>query len=201
MTPAVSHLLFDLGGVVIELRGTPVRSEWCDSEKTHEQLWEQWLTSNAPRQFESGKIDKDTFASMIVDELSLSICAKEFLEHFTRLPVGPFPGALEFIDSLRPQFKTALFSNSNAIHWERKTTEMQLGPVFDYHFASHLMGLVKPDAEAFEYVVAELAVPASSIVFFDDNKLNVEAAKKVGMISRHVVGFEQLKSALNEFRD
>ena len=198
MSNAVTHLLFDLGGVVVELRGTPILNEWSGADKSHEQLWEQWLTSDAPREFESGKIDKHTFASRVVDELSLTIAPSEFLAHFTQLPIGPYPGAIDLINSLRPRYTTALFSNSNAIHWKRKIGEMQLGPVFDFHFASHLIGYVKPDKEAFEAVLEGLGVPADQILFFDDNKMNVDAAIGVGMQARHVVGFDALRSVLAE---
>ena len=198
MSADITHLLFDLGGVVVELRGTPLRNAWSGSDVTDEQLWEQWLTSHAPREFESGKIDKNTFATMIVDELSLTIEPSEFLEHFTKLPVGPFPGAIDLISSLRPRYTTALFSNSNEIHWERKMGEMQLGPVFDFHFASHLIGHVKPDAAAFEHVVDAMAVPANHILFLDDNQMNVDAAIAVGMQSRRVVGVDELRVVLEE---
>lgn len=77
--------------------------------------------------------------------------------------------------------------------------EMNLGPAFHYHFASHLMGKVKPDIEAFDYVVAELGVLPSSILFFDDNQMNVEAAQKVGMNATQVIGFDQLQLALYEY--
>lgn len=199
MTLNISHLVFDLGGVIVELRGTPIHNDWLDNAQTVEAVWEKWLTSKAPRAYESGKIDKDTFADMIVDELSLKVCAKEFLDYFTQLPIGPYAGAIDYLQALRPTYKTALFSNSNSVHWERKMNEMKLDNVFDFHFASHLMGKVKPDIEAFEQVVAELAVPPSQILFFDDNQMNVDAAISTGMHAKRVVGFEQLPSAMAEF--
>jgi len=195
---AITHLIFDLGGVIVELRGPPILSEWSDSEQNVEQLWEKWLMSDAPRAFESGKMDKETFATNIVEELSLSISCTEFLEYFTSLPIGPYDGALDLLNSLRELYTTALFSNSNAIHWARKTA-MQIQPAFDHHFASHLMGMVKPDIAAFKHVAAELAVPAQSMLFFDDNEMNVQSAKQVGMNAQRVVGFDQLLIALNEY--
>ena len=39
------------------------------------------------------RVDENTSASMIVDELSLSISTKEFLDYLTSLPIGPFSGA------------------------------------------------------------------------------------------------------------
>ena len=199
MSSGITHLVFDLGGVIIELRGPPILNSWAGTNHTPEEIWGKWLTSNAPRSFESGQIDENTFASMIVDELSLSISTDEFLEYFTSLPIGPFPGALDTLQALKNRYKTALFSNTNTIHWERKMTQMELKPAFDYHFASHLMGKVKPDIEAFDFVVNELAVSPSEILFFDDNEMNVDAAKQVGINAIRVIGFDQLQDALNEF--
>jgi len=200
MSGGITHLVFDLGGVIVELRGAPILNTWAGTDHTPEEIWEKWLTSKAPRAFESGLIDENTFASMIVEELSLTISKEEFLDYFTSLPIGPFSGAIDTLQSLKHRYKTALFSNSNIIHWERKMNEMELLPVFDYHFASHLMGKVKPDIEAFDLVVAELAVSPSKILFFDDNEMNVLAAQQVGMNATRVVGFEQLRHALKEYK-
>lgn len=198
MSQSITHLIFDLGGVIVQLRGPPVLSEWTESNQSAEQLWEKWLTSDAPRAFESGKIDEATFASNIVEELSLSISCSEFLDYFISLPIGPYAGALDMLHALRARYSTALFSNSNAVHWSRKAA-MNLPPAFDHHFASHLMGKVKPDIEAFEHVIAALAVPASSMLFFDDNEMNVRAAQQVGMQAQRVVGYDQLLVGLNEY--
>jgi len=198
MSAVITHLIFDLGGVIVELRGPPILSEWTDASQSAEQLWEKWLTSDAPRAFESGKIDEQTFATNIVDELSLSISSSEFLEYFTSLPIGPFAGALDMLHGLRARYTTALFSNSNAAHWSRKAA-MKLPPAFDHHFASHLMGKVKPDSEAFEHVVSALEVPASNMLFFDDNEMNVKAAQQIGMHARRVVGYDQLLVGLTEY--
>lgn len=199
MSRGITHLVFDLGGVIVELRGPPILNSWAGTNHTPEEIWNKWLTSDAPRAFESGQIDQHTFASQIVDELSLAISAKEFLHYFTSLPIRPFPGALDTLRSLKREYKTALFSNSNVVHWQRKMNEMKLGPVFDYHFASHLMGKIKPDLDAFNHVVTELGVTPSKILFFDDNQMNVDAAQKVGMNATRVTGFDQLLPALTEY--
>lgn len=193
MTDKITHLVFDLGGVIVKLRGAPILDAWTGAHSTAEKTWEKWLTSEAPRAFESGQIGADDFAEQIIDELSLNVDASTFLEYFTMLPIGPYEGAIEWLQSLKPHYTTALFSNSNVIHWQRKMSEMKLGPVFHHHFASHLMGKVKPDHEAFEYVLNELAVPAGKVLFFDDNQMNVDAARQLGMQAERVVGFDALR--------
>ena len=49
--------------------------------------------------------------------------------------------------------------------------EMKLKNTFHYHFASHLMGKVKPDLVAFHNVVNTLEAPESQILFSDDNQI------------------------------
>lgn len=192
----ITHVVFDLGGVIVELRGKPVKPEWFPADQQPDDVWEKWLCSAAPRDFESGKIDKQLFAQQIIEEMSLTVGDREFLDYFTLLPVAPFRGARELLKAVGESYKTALFSNSNVIHWERKMTEMRLGALFDYHFASHLMGLVKPDAQAFQYVLDKLAVAPEQILFFDDNQMNVDSAVQIGMVAERVVGIKELESAL-----
>lgn len=46
---------------------------------------------------------------------------------------------------------------------------------------SYEMGATKPDLKAYEILIKEMNLPASDIVFIDDRKENVEAAKKMGL--------------------
>lgn len=200
MPSKISHLVFDLGGVIVRLRGTPILEAWIPGEHTPESLWMIWLSSEAPRAFESGKLDQNEFAERIVRELSLNVSVTDFTEHFSQLPIGPYPGALELLHDLKKRYTTSLFSNSNEIHWKRKMNEMQLRDAFHHKFASHLMGKVKPDLNAFLEVEDKLGVHASQILFFDDNQLNVDAARSVGFIASKVVGFDELKDSLKAHR-
>lgn len=199
MSENITHLVFDLGGVIVQLSGTPILDKWIAGDNTAESLWDKWLTSDAPRSFESGRIEEGEFATQIVEELSLDISEQEFLTHFTSLPIGPYPGALKLLHSLKERYTTALFSNSNVLHWHRKMHEMKLNDAFHHQFASHLMGKVKPDPEAFQEVVETLGVPESQILFFDDNQMNVDAAKLVGLQAARVNGFKELENSLKLF--
>jgi len=189
VSDSITHLVFDLGGVIVELNGTPVLEKWIAGKQSSEQIWKKWLTSD----------DSQTFAGGVVRELNLDVSEEEFLAHFTALPIGPYPGALTLLASLKQKYTTALFSNSNELHWERKMGEMQLKNAFHHHFASHLMGKVKPDADAFAQVLDTLAVPARQVLFFDDNQLNVDAAQQSGMRAVRVNGFSELTSVLAHF--
>ena len=77
-------------------------------------------------------------------------------------------------------------------------SDLQLGPVFDHHFVSHLTGRIKPDADAFENVVDSLDYRPEQVLFLDDNTINIDAAKRFGMQAVRVRGIDETKRALVE---
>ena len=57
---------------------------------------------------------------------------------------------------------------------------------FDHIAISAELGVMKPDAAAYEAILGMLALPASACVFIDDLPANVAAAQGVGH-ARHCV--------------
>jgi putative hydrolase of the HAD superfamily len=174
-------VLFDVGGVLVELSGVPTMLAWMGDRASPEELWKMWLTSPTVRAFETGRVTPEAFADQLIAEMALPVGRNRLLEEFTRWPRDLFPGTLELISRVPRRYTRATLCNSNALHWPRMMNEMGLAPAFDHHFASHLMGKIKPDEDVFHHVTATLACRAEEVLFLDDNQLNVEAAKRVGM--------------------
>jgi putative hydrolase of the HAD superfamily len=191
-----SVALFDLGGVVIELTGVPRMLEWTGSTMTEAELWSRWLASPCIRRFESGRSTVDEFAREICSEFSLPVATDLFLGEFTRWPKAPYPGAIDLLRGLSARITIASMSNTNELHWERIRDEMRLAELFHFNFPSHLTGCLKPDPEAFEHVVQALGCPAGEILFIDDNILNVESARSVGLDAHHAAGIEAVRDVL-----
>jgi putative hydrolase of the HAD superfamily len=184
-----------MGGVLVELRGVPTMLAWLDNRMGVDELAAFWLSFPAVRDFESGRIAMDEFAGQMIRELSLPVGKEEFLRAFADW-IGPYPGAREVVSELPERFRRATLSNSSVLHWPRIMEEFKLGELFHHHFASHLTGRIKPDAEAFEHVVHTLGCKASAIFFLDDNALNVDAARRCGMRAARVQGPSEARDAL-----
>ncbi|MEA3159247.1 MAG: glucose-phosphatase [Gammaproteobacteria bacterium] len=191
-------LLFDVGGVLVQLSGVEAMLEWLDNRISEDEFWRRWLQSVPVRQFETGQIDADEFAIGVTSEFGLPVEPRQFLEAFIRWPTGLYPGTLEMLARIPSSYQRAVLSNSNALHWPRVQTEMQLGAAFDNNFVSHLTGRIKPDAAAFEHVMESLGCSPASVLFLDDNLLNVDAAKRVGMQAVRVRGIDETRLALIE---
>jgi putative hydrolase of the HAD superfamily len=191
-------LVFDVGGVLVQLSGVEAMLEWLDNGISEDEFWRRWLQSVPVRQFETGQIDADEFAIGVTSEFGLAVEPRQFLEAFIRWPTGLYPGTLEMLARIPSSYQRAVLSNSNALHWPRVLTEMKLGAAFDNHFVSHLTGRIKPDAAAFEHVMESLGCSPASVLFLDDNLLNVDAAKRVGMQAVRVRGIDETRLALIE---
>ena len=115
----ITIVLFDLGGVLVELDGPPVRQEWQAKDQLPADTWPHWMSSEAVRQFESGKTLPEIFASQLVDEFDLSINGAEFMQHFLCWLSGLYDGSHALLDELRPHYQLGVFSNTNELHWPR----------------------------------------------------------------------------------
>jgi len=191
-------VLFDLGGVLVELRGVPTMLAWLNHRVTLDELFALWLSSPVVRRFETGHATPAEFAEQIIRELSLPVSPEEFVANFQSWVVGLLPGALDLVRSVPSRFTRATLTNNSELHWRRLMTEFDLQDAFDHHFASHLTGKIKPDREAFQNVLDTLGCGADSVFFLDDSTLNVKAARDVGMHAVQVRGPAEAKQALVE---
>lgn len=193
---AIEVVLFDLGGVLVELSGVPAMRGWS-GESHDEDLWRRWLTCPWVRRFERGACSPREFAEGMVAEWGLPIGADEYLAAFRDWPKGLLPGARELVERVAPGVRRACLSNSNDLHWPRKRDEMGLGALLEAHFLSHQIGHVKPDREIYEHVIAALGVAPAAILFLDDNQLNVDGALAVGIDAVRAVGVEGARRELD----
>ena len=193
----VQAVLFDVGGVLVELGGLEVFRGWSDSTLSDDEIWKLWLGSPAVRAFELGQIEAAAFARDLVEELNLPVGHDHFLDAFTAWPKGLLPGVEDLLGRLRSGLKRATLSNTNALHWPRTMEEMGLGPLFDWHFPSHETGRIKPDAEAFHQVAEALGLAPAEIFFLDDTRINVAAARAAGFQAEQALGVEAAERVLS----
>jgi putative hydrolase of the HAD superfamily len=188
-------IVFDLGGVLVEFNFQDMMDMIQLSEAA---MWEKWLLSETVRDFETGRIDTETFARDLVAEFNLTITPAELLARYATWMVGLYPGAEALLAELAPDIALACLTNTNALMWSLTWKMVDLENLFDYRFATHEMGCLKPDPEAYEYVIQAVPYARDEILFFDDNPLNVEGAQAVGLAAYEVQGPAAVRAQLVE---
>ena len=53
--------------------------------------------------------------------------------------------------------------------------------LFNHVYYSHEMGLRKPNKEAFQIILEENRLTAKNVLFIDDSKQHINAAKRIGI--------------------
>ena len=181
MTPSL--VCFDLGNVLVRLAreweeafaragvGIP---EQFDDEQTRVRH-ERCLTD-----FETGKIDEKTYFRIASRYLKIDV--EKMTAVYDVWIDGMQPCAGDMLDRLAATgVHTACLSNTSERHWH---VMLGSGPRYvplrrlRSYFASHLIGVMKPDSRIYQHVERNTKVAPEAILFFDDNDANIEAARR-----------------------
>lgn len=195
----ISVVMFDLGNVLVDLGDVEKMHEMLNTEGEESDVWLKWLRSPSVAAFDSGKITFDQFAMRLPQEVGSNVDKETFKKAFKAWPKGLFTGALELVQSVKPNYHRAILSNTNAAHWSRLMNEMGLAGNFHSYFASHLIGSVKPDRSIYDYVLDALQVAPEKILFIDDNQVNIDMAQTLGIQAHRVKGVEEARNVLNSY--
>lgn len=199
MPQEIKAILFDLGGVLIELDGLPIKDHWIDQPLDYAQNWIVWGQAQSVVAFETGNLPADEFPQAVIDELQLRVSIPAFIETFTHWPKGYLNGATALLHALKPFCTLAYFSNTNIYHLPWLREQCRFDTIFDYEFASYEIGYFKPDVQGFQYVAEQMQLQPEHILFIDDNQMNVDGAKLCGMQAYLARGIEQVKAVLNMY--
>ena len=146
---------------------------------------------------ERGEIGAGTYFESLRRSLGIGITDEQFAAGWNEMVRGEIAGVSEIIEATARRFPLYVFSNTNVMHhahWGREHAALM--HKFRRVFLSCELGLRKPDAAAFRRVAADIGVPLSNVLFFDDTAQNVEAARALGMQAVQVRSNQDLKRAL-----
>jgi len=194
--PDIGAVLFDMGGVLVELG--PL-GELLGDAMDGEEFWPRWLASPSVRGLESGRCSVDEFARGLVEELQLRIGPDEVIDRFSRFPRGLYPGAVDVVASVPDNVVTGVLSNTNPLHWDGQTDAEVIRELCQHAFLSYLLGAVKPDREIYDLVSAELDIDPARILFLDDNQINVDGARAAGWLAEVAKGPAEAAAVLGRY--
>ena len=192
----IDVLLFDLVGVLVQDSDVITEAVLDATEMTSDELWDFWVESEAAREFDAGRISSQEFAERMVLDLRLSIKTDEFIALFGDWIVGLYDGTEDLISRIPSRYKKACLSNINKIQWPPIRDKHGLDGLLDAYYLSYKIGMIKPDGDAFEFVVDDLGVSPERIAFFDDLEVNVNAARQAGLSAYQTRGLAELEVEL-----
>jgi len=183
----VSVLLFDLGGVLVDYSGVEDIQPLLHEPMAQVDLLARWSACPHSLAYGAGELTTEEFVARFRRDWGISLDPAAFLEAWDSWVRGWLPGAAALLADLGPRYRLAALSNSNAAHWDR-LARLGMLDAFDLALGSHQVGLRKPDPAIYDEALRRLDVSADAVLFFDDSRANVEAARALGMQAAHVDG-------------
>ena len=152
MTPPnqVEALLFDMGGVVIEIDFDLAIQRWAtQSRLSVEEVRSRFSMDTAYERHERGEIDASEYFEHLRNQLELDASDEEITAGWNAIYVGEISESIGHVAIAKEQLPCYLFTNSNPTHqvaWLAIFPEMIA--TFDEVFVSSEMGVRKPERAA-----------------------------------------------------
>ena len=192
MDKNIKNIVFDLGGVLIDLDFKSAINGLQKAGFTNVKEQLQAFDQNGIFQkFELGEISADEFRASIRENSNVSLTDEE-VDSLWNLMLLEIPREkLELILDLRSKYMVYLLSNTNSIHWDYVCKNafnyrgFRVNDYFEKTFLSFEMHLAKPDKAIFEKMLEDANLLAEETFFIDDSEANCKAAAEVGIHAHH----------------
>ncbi len=189
------NVIFDLGGVILDIDYNLTRIAF---EKLgvfrFDEMYSQANADQLFQKLESGEISEDQFHNELNHCAGLNLSPEEIRKAWNAMLLSFREKSLEFLEQIRSKYKIYLLSNTNYIHinsfretFQQKKRTKSFEEYFDKVFYSCEIGLRKPNANCYDWVIKDLKIDAAKTLFIDDSLPNIEAAKKEGWQTIHLL--------------
>lgn len=186
---AYNAIIFDLGGVIINLNYNRTAQAFIDLGLTNfNEIYSKAKQTSLFDDFEKGLMTNDAFRATLKQHLPEGVSDEAIDAAWNAMLLDIPQHRVDFLGKVAKKYRIFLLSNTNNIHVTEFTAinDRVFGngvfeSIFEQHYYSCKMGMRKPDAEIFEYVLSENNLDRTKTLFIDDSIQHVEGARAVGL--------------------
>ncbi|MCR5475781.1 MAG: HAD family phosphatase [Lachnospiraceae bacterium] len=194
----IKNLIFDVGGVLIGYRWKEMLMEdFGLSDDKAEEVGQRIFEDPIWRDFDRGVVH--------IDKLVGHYCTlyPEDADIFRRVFYGNDRMATEReavwekMEELKKKgYNIYILSNYSEYLFKKHTDPLPFRNLLDGGVVSYQAGAIKPEAEIYTHLLKKYGLDPEECIFFDDIEANVEAARNIGITSRHITSEEALLKEL-----
>ena len=193
--PKLQAVIFDYGAVLCHLPTAEQLDEFSSVARlARDEFWTLYLATRAP--YDRGSLDARGYWKYFGEQAGRKYSDAE-ITRLSELDISVWlsmnDAMLELAREVRNAgITTAILSNMPAdlMHVIRREADW-IG-LFDKHFFSCEIGVVKPEPGIYQHVVNSLQVAPQSAMLIDDNRDNIASAKAFGLRALHFESFNAL---------
>ena len=195
------NIIFDLGGVLLDInyQKTIAAFEKLGLENFGD-MFSQFKADALFEKLETGELSDTDFYSAIKKRTKSAVTNTEIDQAWNALILYFRIESLNMLEKLSNKYKLYLLSNTNSIHlkcfkklFTQETGKALLDSYFIKAWYSNELGLRKPGAKIFEFVLREESLNAAETLFIDDTFSNIETAQKLGFKTHHLLPTQKIE--------
>lgn len=189
----IDTIIFDLGMVIINLEMEATTNAFKDLFRgNYQAVIDQLNAIEHFEKYETGKISSHDFIQGIAKLAQEDI--SDLIPNAWNAMLKDIPDSrFSILNQAKKKYKTYCLSNTNEMHIEwiyeylqKEKKIKNLDSFFDQVYLSHEIGMRKPDAEIFDYVIKLNSLDPKRTLFIDDTLGHLEGAKKCGLNTFHL---------------
>ena len=205
MSAKIKNIIFDLGGVVLDIDETIVYKELeklgiSTSELAHSKEFIEIMSK-----FDTGIYTAPTFRKKCKDLLGIEKMTDQKFDSIWNAMLLDIPRErVEAIEKVKEHYRIFLMSNTNEIHYDLYVRDLQLrfgynefDELFDKSYFSFAEHLEKPDPRFFELILDHEGLLPEETLFIDDTAANIKVAQSLGINTYHISREELVRNLFN----
>ena len=194
MSVKIKNIIFDLGGVILDIDETIVykgleKMGISTSELAHSKEFMDIMSK-----FDTGIYTAPTFRKKTKALLGQEKMTDQKFDSLWNAMLLDIPRErIEAIEKVKKHYKIFLMSNSNEIHYDLYVRDLQLrfgynefDELFNKSYFSFAEHLEKPDPRFFELILDHEGLLPEETLFIDDTEANIKVAKSLGINTYHI---------------
>lgn len=197
---SVDGILFDLGGVLIEIDFERIFIIWASYSKVSvESIKSQFTFDTHYERHERGEIGYLEYFESLRNSLGINLSDNQFIEGWNAIFGDEIVNITTLLSRLSQKRPLFLLTNTNTLHqrnWEKKYAKLL--SYFQQIFVSSDIGLRKPELEVFNYISTTTGIDLNRFVFYDDTLENITGAINAGVRSIQVRSTADISESLKE---
>ncbi len=199
---AISTIIFDLGGVLIDWNPDYVYREVIPDTEKRRFFFENICTHDWNIEQDAGRPLAEATELLVAQHPEWESEIRDYYGRWEEMLGGPLHDTVDLLRELRERREHRLLALTN---WSGETFPVALSR---YDFLHWFEGIVvsgdektrKPFADIYQKLLDRYEVDPAWAVFIDDSLTNVEGAEAVGIRGIHFQGAQRLRETLLDLR-
>ena len=206
MSNKIKNIIFDLGGVILDIDENAALHELQKLGVDSQQLVNSEAFKAIDERFERGIITANTFRKQVKALVELPKLSDADFDYVWNSVLLDIPRErILALEEIKEHYNIFLMSNTNEIHYDLYIRDLQLrfgykqfDDLFDKSYFSFDTHLLKPDPLFFEYILDQQGLKPQETLFIDDTETNVKQDMQLGLHVFHIHRDELVRSFFQE---